>query len=212
MPVQYVIRGEIPPAYYIDQLMADLGKPYYVSLLSAAEYHGAAHQRAQRLCVTTIPPQSRVSAGKGADSVIWIYRESIPEELIQTRNTETGTIRYSNPELTSVDLVRFSNHIGGLNRVATVLAELVEVTDFSRNFNVLLQASTVSALQRLGYILEEVLHEKAQADTLRNMMKEHNVKCNFNVPLDITSVVTDEFPRSKRWSVVINDVIEIDEI
>jgi len=30
IPVHYVLRGSVPATYYIDQLMAYLGKPYYV--------------------------------------------------------------------------------------------------------------------------------------------------------------------------------------
>lgn len=42
IPIQYSVRGIVPPTYYIDQLMEYLAKPYYISLLSAAEIHGAA--------------------------------------------------------------------------------------------------------------------------------------------------------------------------
>ena len=40
IPTQYAAKGIVPPIYYIDQLMAHLNKPYYISLLSAAESLG----------------------------------------------------------------------------------------------------------------------------------------------------------------------------
>ena len=46
IPPQYALKGNIPPSYYIDQLMEVLEKPYYVCLLTAAAMHGATHQRA----------------------------------------------------------------------------------------------------------------------------------------------------------------------
>ena len=39
--------GAIPSAEFIDQMMRHLGRRYYVALVSAAEIHGAAHQRPQ---------------------------------------------------------------------------------------------------------------------------------------------------------------------
>ena len=47
IPPQYAAKRIVPPTYYIDQLMAYLNKPYYISLLNAAEILGAAHQRPQ---------------------------------------------------------------------------------------------------------------------------------------------------------------------
>ena len=36
IPIQYQLQGIVPPNYYIDELMAYVGKPYYIGLLSAA--------------------------------------------------------------------------------------------------------------------------------------------------------------------------------
>ena len=47
MPVEYSLKGVIPPVFYMDQLMSYLGKRYYVALLNAASFYGASHQRVQ---------------------------------------------------------------------------------------------------------------------------------------------------------------------
>ncbi|MDE6769223.1 MAG: type IV toxin-antitoxin system AbiEi family antitoxin, partial [Muribaculaceae bacterium] len=47
IPSQYALHGVLPPAYYVNQLMTYYGKSYYVGLLSAAVFWGAAHQRPQ---------------------------------------------------------------------------------------------------------------------------------------------------------------------
>ena len=46
IPMEYRLKGEVPPSFYIDQLMRFIGREYYVSLLSAAMFNGAGHQRA----------------------------------------------------------------------------------------------------------------------------------------------------------------------
>lgn len=61
MPPQYALKGIIPPTYYIHQLMQVVGKPYYVCLLSAASFHGAAHQRAMQTQVMTVAPRLKPS-------------------------------------------------------------------------------------------------------------------------------------------------------
>ena len=38
MPVEYSLKGVIPPVFYMDQLMSYLGKRYYVALLNAASF------------------------------------------------------------------------------------------------------------------------------------------------------------------------------
>ena len=45
VPLEYRQSGAPPAASFIDQLMRFHDTPYYVGLLSAAELHGAAHQK-----------------------------------------------------------------------------------------------------------------------------------------------------------------------
>ena len=40
VPQEYALAGSPPPSWFIDELMAYLGQPYYVGLLSAAALHG----------------------------------------------------------------------------------------------------------------------------------------------------------------------------
>jgi hypothetical protein len=47
VPVEYELKGVVPPVVYIDWLMAYLQKNYYIGLLNAATFYGAAHQQPQ---------------------------------------------------------------------------------------------------------------------------------------------------------------------
>ena len=51
IPVEYALRGSVPPVLYIDDLMKHISRKYYVALLNAAEFYGAAHQRLQQYSV-----------------------------------------------------------------------------------------------------------------------------------------------------------------
>lgn len=53
VPPEYNARGIIPTSLYVDDLMKFLNRNYYVGLLNAAAYHGAAHQQPQGYSIIT---------------------------------------------------------------------------------------------------------------------------------------------------------------
>lgn len=207
VPPQYALKGIIPPTYYIHELMKSIGKPYYVSLLSAAAFHGAAHQRAMQTQVMTVAPRIKPSGmNKQLD---WNYRQQIPQELLLSKNAEMGVVLYSNAELTAVDLVQFAAHVGGLQRAATVLSELTESLDINKMEKVF-PYTTAATLQRIGYLLEFILGEQEKADILYNQFK-----ANCPHPKKIllsNSAHANPSATVNRWHVADNLDIEIDEI
>ena len=78
-----------------------------------------------------------------------------------TINTPRGKLRLSSPETTAFDLVGYPRHAGGLDNVATVLAELAERID-SVELARIAELSPLPWAQRLGYLLDLVgMSEKA---------------------------------------------------
>lgn len=209
IPPQYAAKNIVPPVYYIEQLMTFLRKPYYICLLNAAELLGAAHQRPQKFSVMTIFPKSSVSETKN-NLLEWLYRKSVPEKFLKTRNSETGVITFSNPELTAIDLVQYEQYAGGLARVATILEELIEQTDFSKAMEGLFENTTVPTIQRLGFILENVLNERAQADMLYQQLQMYGKRLSY--VLLSSRHPAQEDSRDNRWKIYINTNIETDEI
>ena len=209
IPPQYAAKGIVPAMYYISQLMEYLDKPYYISLLNAAELHGAAHQRPQLFSVMTVYPSSNVSKAKN-NVLEWVYRKEIPERFLQTRNSETGVVRFSNPELTAIDLIQYEKHIGGLSRAATVLEELVEQTEFSKASEGLFDYTSMAVIQRLGFILERILEEQQQADVLHKQLIMYGKKLNY-IPLSTRSN-RESWDKDTRWKINVNTEIETDDI
>ena len=209
IPVQYVLRGSIPATYYIDQLMAYLSKPYYVCMLSAAELLGAAHQRPQQFSVMTTFPKRRVVSTRNV-IIDWFYREGLPEDALITKNTETGTIRISNPLLTAADLVQYQQHVGGLSRVATILEELAEQIDIKSQFASLASFVKKVTWQRLGYILEHVVEENELADELYDQIRNLPGSLMY-MPLS-TSAEDNTSERNSRWKININVQIGKDDL
>lgn len=208
IPPQYRSKGILPPNLFIDAFMKELDRTYYLALLNAAAFHGASHQQPQEFFVVTGFPVLRPMQKKGL-KVNYISKKEIPVTLLGTRKTETGYLKISNPALTATDLIQYAKRVGGINRVATVLAELAESIkpdDFDAN---LLQHVPVTALQRLGYLLDKVFDNQSLANALYHALEKNN-SLLFRVPLK-ASAPAKGFAADDRWKVIVNTTIELDE-
>ena len=206
VPVQYQLKHIVPPQFYLDALMQHIGKPYYVCLLSAATLYAAAHQRPMQYQVMTVIP--RISMSNKYPLISWNYRTEIPEHLLVTRNAEMGILRYASPELTAIDLVQFADHVGGYQRAATVLAELMESVEMQKMADAI-PYTTTATVQRLGYLLEFVLEEQDKSDKLFALLKAQAPKYH-TICMSNSRPPREDAP-SNRWHVNMNIDIEIDE-
>lgn len=208
MPPEYVLRGGVPAFYYMDDLMQRYGKKYYFSLLSAAALWGAAHQAPQVDFVTLDGPRLFAGARERRD-VRWISRPVIPREFVLTKRGEAGDVCYSNAELTAVELVQYEQYAGGLSVVATVLGELLESTDFAHASEGVFTVCKESAIQRMGYLVERVLHDELQGEVVYHEWVRL-CKSPHYVPLSLRST-REPFGRDERWKIIVNAEPEPDE-
>jgi hypothetical protein len=156
--------------------------------------------------VMTVLPRIKAS---GKNSLLdWNYRQEIPEAFVMKKNAEIGTLRYSGPELTAVDLVQFASHVGGYQRAATVLAELMDSVDVGRMYG-LMPFTSVTTIQRLGYLLEHVLLRQNQADVLFQVLKTQE---SWNSILLSNDQNRRADAPANRWHVNGNIDIEVDDL
>ena len=99
IPIEYQNKGVVPAIFYIDQLMKFLKRDYYIALLNAAAFYGAAHQRPQEFSIVSAPPTLRTSRKEGV-TINFISKSTIPEEFTEQRKTQTGYVKISSAELT----------------------------------------------------------------------------------------------------------------
>ncbi|GHT63317.1 hypothetical protein FACS189451_09790 [Bacteroidia bacterium] len=208
IPIEYQAKGIIPEVYYIDWLMKFLRRDYYVSLLNAAVFYGAAHQQPQEFSVVTTPPSLRSTQKKGT-KINFNNKATILEQFTEQRKTPTGYIRISSPELTASDLIQFEKEIGGINRAATVLNELAESCDFSKLTKKFFEYVPTPVIQRLGYLLECVLEYQSQADNLYSCVGKYDILFRRTPLKNKKSIANCE--TNKKWKIIINEQIEIDE-
>lgn len=206
MPIEFALKAIIPPVFYIDALMSFLNKQYYISLFNAASFYGASHHRVQTFCVMTESPKLR-NTEKTGTSILFFSKKNIPEKFIQKHKTQSGFVNVSSPELTAIDLIENEKKIGGLNRVCTVLNELVDSIDFDKLDEDFFSLAPVPVYQRFGFILESVLEREDLADIFKDKMPSFMIR---NVPFKIGKATID-CEIDKKWKVIINQKIEIDE-
>jgi len=210
IPIGYALRGMIPPELYIDDLMKHLNRQYYISLLNAAVFYGAAHQQPQVFSVITSYPPLRDTTKKGSRIVFIATRKPIPQMWLKPFRTEYGDIQVSKPELTAADLITFQKEIGGLNRACTVLYELAESMNFEQLDKDFFYYVPTSTIQRLGYLLEHELEQPDLAEIL--FIKSQKFDCKFQkMPLKY-SKPTEDCETNAKWKIIINETIEIDDL
>ena len=200
VPPEYRRLGCLPADQFIPALMEHRNVPYYAALLSAAQYHGAAHHRPQAFQV--ILGRNRPSILCGSVKVSFVARRNVGDVPVQKFNNPRGTVRVSTVEATAVDLVGYVRHAGGVDRVAGLLSELGEGMDPQR----LVDASKYAPIpwaQRLGYLLAHVgCGDKAA------LLKEHVQERARNFTKLLPAASAENAPRSKDWRLYVNVTIE----
>lgn len=202
VPPEYRRIGCLPADQFVPALMDHRDTQYYAGLLSAAQYHGAAHHRPQefQVMLETNRPQVRC----GSVKVTFFARKNLATVPVVPFNNPRGTILVSSVEATAIDLVGYMNRAGGLDRVAGVLSELAGDMDPK----LLVEASQSSSIrwaQRLGYLLEHI-----GAGELTTLLKEHVQKQARNSTRLLPELDATHANRSKSWKLLVNARVEVE--
>lgn len=197
---QHRAAGTLPPEWFVDDLMKHMGRPYYVGLLSAAQLHGAAHHRPQEFQV--VIPRRRVRAVRAGNVVLRFYGKGRFEQgRWQEIKTPTGSLKASTPETTAWDLVRYQRSAGGLDHVATVLAELGEKLDARELRATAKRHGDVLVAQRLGYLLDRLRRQDLTKE-LAAWVAEAPLR-----PL-APGVSVEGARESRKWRLLVNAGVE----
>lgn len=203
VPPQFLALGAPPPSWYIDSLMCHENRPYYVALLKAAELHGATHQAVMEFQIITDKRLPKIRAGRS--SIVFYYRKDMDAIAsgLEDHKTDTGHMKVSCLELTILDLLRYRHAGGGLNHIATVLAELGERIDAPR-LVALSSAFERSVVQRLGHLLDRLNHQDKVNLLYESVLQRPPLPWIELEPRHATDPVFAPAPaeRDDRWRVI----------
>ena len=202
VPPEYRALGCLPADQFIPDLMKRSKLHYYAGLLTAAQYHGAAHQRPMEFQVVVERPRRPIVCG--GVRVVFIVRKNVSHVSVQSLNTLRGSITVSTPEATAIDLVGYPRHAGGFSQVTTVLSELVERID-PKKLAQAAHAAPVPWLQRLGYVLDHV-GGADKTPALNAFVRKHAHEPVALVP----GAPYKKSSRDAQWRVYVNASVESD--
>jgi predicted transcriptional regulator of viral defense system len=202
IPPEYRSWGAVPAAWFIDALMSHLERAYYVGYLTAAEVHGAAHQRPQVFQVVVDKDVRDRSFGRVRLRFI-TNREtgSLPSKR---HNTPTGTMAVATPEVTAMDLANRPELGGALHNVATVLIDLAKDRKLQdEELAKLVPRFPIAAGRRVGWLVEQFTD--VRLDALASVV---GLVTNESSKLDQHRDRRGRIDR--RWRVRVNAVVEPD--
>lgn len=202
IPVEYESTGSLPPEWIIDDLMVHLELPYYIGLLSAAAFHGAAHQAPQIFQVICQKKMPDLTLGK-IKICFYVSKEfdAIPTQDLKT---PAGYVKVSTPEGTAFDLIRYLHQSGHLNHVATILSELGDVID-SEKLPTVAEELSLHYSQRLGYLLDLLGHESLTMP-LHQLVSSKRLRY---IPLRPDSPAQNA-TKNEKWHILVNEKVESD--
>ena len=203
LPAEYSRYGVIPSNMYLDDMMLSLNKNYYLGLISAAAIHGASHQQSMETFVITEKPALRDIKNKKLKINFLVKNEWNKEDIKQVK-TEAGYINVSSPELTALDLLYYVDKLG-MNRVITILKELVEVIKPNILAKTAKNYSQTAAVQRLGYLLEYELDNEKLSQVIYSTIAD---KKGTNIPL--MPGKNKKGNTNTKWRIINNIKIESD--
>lgn len=203
---EYRIYRCLPVEYFIPYLMQYWQQKYYAGLLTAAAYHGAAHQKPQVFQIITDKKRPAIKCGK--IKVVFSLKKDFNHAAIQNFSTSKSILNISTSEQTAIDLFLYPKQSGGLNHIATVLSELSETIDSKILFSLIGQLPFGAWQQRMGYVLDELGKNKLAESVELNLKKQKRI---VYIPLSPEiKVAKQNFHRNKKWNIIINSTIETD--
>jgi len=139
--------------------------------------------------------------------VNFIRKKEWDTSFVTDQKTESGYLKISSPELTSLDLIFFQERVGGFNRVATILEELSNrikpnsLRDCAKEYHV------ISVIQRLGFLLECVL---GKVDLVTPLKKYLHQTQYFPLVFNSSALLNPEFQIENDWKIIMNTSVEPD--
>jgi predicted transcriptional regulator of viral defense system len=194
----YVITPIPTPNSFIPELMKFLKRSHYTGLLSAAAHHLPRPETSINYHIITTRPVVLPIRTNQLNINFYYKRKWHQDDIIDD---------ISSPELTALDLVRYADRLGGLNNITEELDLLTEIMDAEALATTAKNYADTTTVQRLGYILHEILYNGPFAESLIDYLKTTRF---YPVLLHPQKEKPENMVSGNIWRVVPN--VEINDI
>ena len=186
-----------PPAWWLDDYLKWLGRPYYLALQSAAGVFGS---NPQALQVTQgITDRACRPIKLGRVQVRFFVKRGIEQTPTQPLAQAVAPLCVSTPEATVFDLVRYADRIGGMERAAETIQPLLSQLRLREVKRVLQAEDTTPVAQRVGFIFDAAGEQKL-AQAVHDWLPARLVA----VPLSPSAGNRKDLPIVERWQIINN--------
>lgn len=200
---EYRKFGTLPVSLFLNHLMKGyLKKDYYLGLYSAAKYHGASHQAHMVSYVVTQPPALR-KIEKGDVRINFHVKKNWHKDDIRKMKSDAGYFNASSAPLTALDLLYFRSVPPEI--AITVIDELSETIQPQELFDCARRYPFVTAVQRLGYMLDKVIENKNLGNVIKEVLSEKQIQY-----IRIHPGLSAVGERDSDYKVIVNTQIESD--
>ena len=198
VPPEFQALGAPPVEWWLDDAMKHLSLPYYVGLLTAAQWHGSSHFAVMETQV--VVPANRRPLAVGRILIRFFAAAHVAAAPVETRTNTWSSVRVSTPATTLLDLI--GHQTVGMDRLAMIAADLaprISAEGLSAALGVL---RSVPCAQRLGFVLEHVGAE-ALADIVAAWIDDKPRRA-----VDLEPGAGSPWHIARRWQVRVNARLE----
>ena len=211
VPPEHRPCGSIPARELVPIIMRHLKADYYVGLLSAGLFFGATHQKPARFQVVT---NKRIKHSLEFGSVVieLVYKNSLDGLPTQNFVVDTGYLKVATPELTAIDLFKYSKRSGGTSHIATVFSELTLEIDENKLIALAEKLGEVCQIQRLGFMLERisVFEDEDKKEKIIRTLAKYLKNSNRPYVALAPYISIAGHPKCKKWKIIENTDFESD--
>ncbi|HLD44663.1 MAG TPA: type IV toxin-antitoxin system AbiEi family antitoxin [bacterium] len=188
----------------LDQVMKHRELPYFVGLLSAADYYGAAHHKPQVMQVV-IPRQ--ISFRKAKDLGISLHvQKQFPKKGLVRIKTPQGYLWYSSPEYLVLNMLEYEQACGGIENVVAIIKEMLPLLNDDALKQMALEYPVAAVVQRLGYVLEKMNADKALLKILIQVMHKRGASV-----AKLSAVLPKKGTFESKWKIIQNTRLEMND-
>ena len=210
VPPEYRPYGSIPAEELVPIMMKHLQAEYYVALLSAANYFGAAHQKSARFQVIS-NKRIKHSLKFGQIAIELIYKNSLTNLPTQDFTVSTGYLKVATPELIAIDLFKYAKRAAGISHIATVLSELTCSIDGNKLIKLAENMDEICQIQRLGYVIEKIdVMDENKKQSIINTLAEYLQNSGRPFVSLVPYILRKGYPKCRKWKVIENTDFESD--
>jgi len=203
-PQTYFGTNDVHIREYLDVIMSKINIQYYVSMQDALceMFPSYCKECTSEYQIMIDNPGMSGLLGKTTPKPFFLRNKIHPLPYIIKKETKYGKLNLASAELLAVDFVAYNHAIGGLPASVEALKVLSSKLNFRRLKDDIFEYRTAANIQRLGYIIENVLGMPAKAQPLHDLLdKRYNKVYARNL---LASALPKSGNIDKRWQLDIN--------